>query len=156
VKHGNYKIGTPILKYKAPDGTEHFSHVNEKGLYLLAKLRNDDFQTTQKWRNKILNGEMSMYSIAGQPLPPIKEEMQGSTLIRTIVDIEPWEITICEKGVNPKANFKILAKETITQLIIEVNTPMKQEIFDPEESKASDYDDLAKSDLFHEAKTKKG
>jgi len=111
VKHGNYKIGTPLLKYQAADGTEHFSHVNEKGLYLLAKIRNDEFQTTQKWRNKILNGEMSMYSIAGQPLPPIKEEMQGTTSIRTIVDIEPWEITICEKGVNPKANFKVLAKQ---------------------------------------------
>jgi len=116
VKHGNYKIGTPLLKYKAADGTEHFSHVNEKGLYLLAKIRNDEFQTTQKWRNKILNGDMSMYSIAGQPLPPIKEEMQGSTSIRTIVDIEPWEITICEKGVNPKANFKVLAKNYLIDI----------------------------------------
>jgi len=111
VKHSNYKMGTPILNYHAVDGTDYFSHVNEKGLYLLAKIRNDEFQTTQKWRNKILNGEMSMYSIAGLPLPPVQHITEGSTTIRKVFDIEPFEITVCEKGVNPKANFKILAKQ---------------------------------------------
>ena len=109
VGHSNYKIGEPILKYEK-DGREYFSHVNEKGLYLVAKIRNDSFKTTQKWREKILKGEMNMYSIAGLPLESeIVEE--GGTKIRKIYDTEPWEITICEKGVNPKAKFKILAKQ---------------------------------------------
>jgi hypothetical protein len=110
VGHSNFKIGEPILKYTTKDGGEYFSHVNEKGLYLISKIRNDNFKTTQKWREKILKGEMSMYSIAGLPLETesIKE---GATTIRKVHDIEPWEITVCEKGVNPKAEFKVLAKE---------------------------------------------
>jgi len=109
VGHSNYKIGEPLLKY-VKDGHEYFSHVNEKGLYLVATIRNDSFKTTQKWREKILKGEMSMYSIAGLPLESeIVDE--GGTKIRKIYDTEPWEITICEKGVNPKTKFKILAKQ---------------------------------------------
>jgi len=109
VGHSNYKIGEPILKY-AKDGQEWFSHVNEKGLYLVAKIRNDSFKTTQKWREKILKGEMNMYSIAGLPLESeIVDE--GGTKIRKIYDTEPWEITVCEKGVNPKTQFKVIAKQ---------------------------------------------
>jgi hypothetical protein len=110
VGHGNYKIGEPLLKY-VKDGQEYFSHVNEKGLYLISKIRNDTFKTTLKWREKILKGEMSMYSIAGLPLES-EFVTEGGTKIRKVHDIEPWEITVCEKGVNPKAEFKILAKET--------------------------------------------
>lgn len=120
VGHSNYKIGEPLLKYEK-DGQEYFSHVNEKGLYLLAKIRNDNFKTTQKWREKILKGEMSMYSIAGLPLESEyiagevdhvdKDGTESGPVVRKVTDIEPWEITVCEKGVNPKAKFKVLAKE---------------------------------------------
>lgn len=110
VKHGDFKIGTPLLKYTAKDGKEYFSHVNEKGTYLLSKIRNDNFKSTRLWRDKILNGELAMYSISGLPLESEMIRENGEE-IRKVLDLEPWAITLCERGINPKAHTQIISKQ---------------------------------------------
>ncbi len=114
IKHGDFKIGTPLLKYVAKNGVEYFSHVNEKGTYLLSKIRNDNFKSTQLWRDKILNGELAMYSISGLPL---QHEIirEGGEEIRKVLDLEPWAVTLCERGINPKAHTQIISKERLTE-----------------------------------------
>jgi hypothetical protein len=106
VKHGDFKIGEPIKKFTRPDGQTFYSHVNEIGTYLISKIRNDGFKTTALWREAILKGELGMYSISGLPL---SWEIQKDGA-RRIDDLEPWAVTLCEHGVNPKAKTEVLAK----------------------------------------------
>jgi len=110
VKHGDFKVGKPILKYVNKKGEEFYSHVNEKGTYLISKIRNDSFKSTLLWRQKILQGELGMYSISGLPIEK-REIIQGSEVVRYIDDLEPWAVTLCEKGVNPKAKVQVISKE---------------------------------------------
>lgn len=110
VKHGDFKIGAPLLKYVDKTGFEYFSHVNEKGTYLLTKVRNDNFKSTQLWRDKITKGELAMYSISGLPIEYDTKLEKGES-VRYIYDIEPWAVTLCEQGINPKAHVQVISKQ---------------------------------------------
>ena len=109
VKHGDFKIGKPLLTY-AGNGHEYFSHVNERGTYLVSKIRNDKLKSTQMFRERILKGELGMYSISGLPIEST-EELDGKEVVRKVLDLEPWAVTLCERGVNPKAKVTVISKE---------------------------------------------
>ena len=115
VKHGDFKVGKPLLKYVNKKGEEYFSHVNEKGTFLISKIRNDTLKSTQLWRDKIINGELGMYSISGLPIEK-RDIIQGSEVVRYVDDLEPWAVTLCEKGINPKAKVSVISKETVEPL----------------------------------------
>ena len=110
VKHGNFQIGTPLLNYHAPDGTEYYSHVNEVGTYLISKIRKNNWRSVNLIRKQILDGKLKMYSISGDPIK-YETKMHDGEPTRFIYDIDPWEVTLCEKGVNPRAHVRILAKQ---------------------------------------------
>jgi hypothetical protein len=112
VKHGDFRIGTVLHKFTKPNGETVYTHVNEIGTYLITKIRNDNFLTTKLWREAILRGELGMYSISGLPLPDavVYKEEHGER-VRYIYDLEPWAPTLCEHGVNPKAQTEVIAKE---------------------------------------------
>lgn len=114
VNHKEFKIGKPLLKYVDSQGKEYFSHVNEKGMYLISKIRNDKLKTTQLYRAKILKGEMGMYSISGLPLEYQMVKAEDGMEVRRVDDVEPWAVTLCEKGVtqavNPKAVASVISK----------------------------------------------
>jgi hypothetical protein len=105
------KIAQPILKYVDKAGVEYFSHVNEKGTYLIGKIRADNMKTSEYYRDKARKGELNGYSVNVVPL-----ERNG----KTITDMEYTAITITEKGVmrprNPMTrDVKVLSKgEVIT------------------------------------------
>lgn len=112
LNHGDFKIGIPLLKYVNMDGETFYSHVNEKGTYLISKIRNDNFKTTQMVREDILKGELRSYSISGLPLDYIKKKVDGLTL-RYVTDVEPWATTLCYEAKCPKAanSIHIISKE---------------------------------------------
>ena len=112
LNHGDFKIGIPLLKYVNKDGETFYSHVNEKGTYLITKIRNDNFKTTQMVRDDILKGELRSYSISGLPLDYIKKNEDGLTL-RYVTDVEPWATTLCYDAKCPKAvnSIRIISKE---------------------------------------------
>lgn len=119
VNHKEFKLAQPQLKYTNSEGREYYSHVNEKGTYLISKLRNDNLKTTQQFREKARNGDLTHYSISGTPLESqiVKAEDGGDA--RRVDDIEYWAITLCEKGVvqavNPKAAVAVISKsEAVT------------------------------------------
>jgi hypothetical protein len=113
INHGlgpvkEFKLAQPMLKYVDSKGTEYFSHVNEKGTYLISKLRNDDLKATKYYREKARNGELNGYSVNAIPL-----ERNGNV----VTDMEYTAITITEKGVMKPVNpmtrdVKVISKAT--------------------------------------------
>lgn len=109
VNHKEFKVAQPLLKYKAADGTEYFSHVNEKGTYLISKIRNDSLKTTQYYREEARKGNLNGYSITGLPLEKAADNP------KRVLDIEYHSITLTEKSrmkpINPMSrDVKVLAK----------------------------------------------
>jgi len=109
IDHGNFKIGTALLQYPE-ENPEYFSHVHEKGMYLITKIRKDNLQRTRKYRKEIMAGDYKMYSISGEPIEK-RNVVRDNTVIREINDIDPFEVAIVKEGVNPKANFQVLHKQ---------------------------------------------
>jgi len=113
VNHGvgpvkEFKLAQPMLKYVDSEGTEYFSHVNEKGTYLIGKVRDDDLKATRYYREKARRGELNGYSVNAIPL-----ERDG----HAVLDMEYTAVTITEKGVmkpvNPKTrDVKVISKAT--------------------------------------------
>jgi hypothetical protein len=137
VNHGvgpvkEFKLAQPMLKYVDSEGTEYFSHVNEKGTYLIGKVRDDDLKATRYYREKARKGELNGYSVNAIPL-----ERDG----HAVLDMEYTAVTITEKGVmkpvNPKTrDVKVISKavDVINDAVqeakkviskIEANTPPK-------------------------------
>lgn len=114
VNHKEFKLGTPVLKYTNGEGQEFFSHVNEKGTYLISKIRNDNLRTTQIYREKIKKGLLASYSITGLPLTSEIVKAEDGQPARRVDDIEPWSVTLCEKdvmkAVNPKAEVQVISQ----------------------------------------------
>jgi hypothetical protein len=109
VKHSNLQGGLAVLKYIKPDGTTVYSHVNEVGMYLISKIRNNNWRSVQNIRKQVLEGKLGMYSISGDPVD-FEVKKEHGELVRYIYDIDPWEVTLCERGVNPKAHVTVLSK----------------------------------------------
>lgn len=114
VNHKEFKLAQPILKYVDSTGKEYFSHVNEKGTFLVSKIRDDDQKTTQYYREKVRKGEITGYSISGPPLSFEMIKAEDGQPARRVDDVEYWAITLCEKGVvkavNPKAEVSVISK----------------------------------------------
>jgi len=111
IDHGNFKIGTALLQYPE-DEPQYFSHVHEKGMYLITKVRDDKLNRTRKYRGEILRGEYKMYSISGEPIEK-QNVSRDNKMVREIYDIDPFEVAIVKEGVNPKANFQVLNKQDV-------------------------------------------
>jgi len=99
INHKEFKLAQPQLSYVDSTGKTFYSHVNEKGTYLISKIRNDKLKTTQFYREQVKKGNITGYSITGLPLE------KGETS-KTITDIEYHAITLCEKGVMKAVNPK--------------------------------------------------
>lgn len=108
-KHGGFQIGTPLLTYTTPSGETVYSHVNEVGTYLISKIRDNPWRSVQTVRKQVLNGTLKMYSISGDPVS-VHYMREGGEMTRYVDDIDPWEVTLCEKGVNPKTAIRVLSK----------------------------------------------
>ncbi len=108
INHKEFKLAQPQLRYTNSKGETFYSHVNEKGTYLISKIRNDDLKTTKFYREEVRKGNITGYSITGLPLA------KGDSP-KTITDIEYHAITLTEKGVmkavNPKTReVKVISK----------------------------------------------
>ena len=108
INHKEFKLAQPQLSYVNSKGEKFYSHVNEKGTYLIGKLRNDSLKTTLFYREQARKGNLTGYSITGLPL-------QKGTSEKEILDIEYHSVTLVEKGimkaVNPKTReVKVISK----------------------------------------------
>ena len=106
IDHGNFQIGEPLLQYPE-DNPKYFTHVHEKGLYGIVKIRNDKLRRTQHYRKLISDGTYKMFSISGEPIRS-EQLLMDNEIVRKIYDIDPFEWAIVKEGYNPKANIQIL------------------------------------------------
>jgi hypothetical protein len=109
LSHGDFKAGVPLLKYTNSEGRTYYSHVNEKGMYLLSKVRNDGLEKTRQVRDAIKRGEYRMYSVAGMAIKAEKITVDGEE-VRKVDDMDPYEVSYVPVGMNPKAEFQVLSK----------------------------------------------
>lgn len=111
IDHESLIIAKALLRHPQ-ENPRYFSHVHEKGMYLIAKIRDDDLSYTKQYRQLIKDGTYKMYSIRGKAINPQMIEKDGRT-VRKIDDIDPIEVAIVKEGMNPKAGpIEVLKEKT--------------------------------------------
>jgi len=102
---GEINIAKPILKYTTQDGQTHYTHVNEKGTYLIVKMRDDDMRATQYYRSVAKAGGLKGYSVNAFVL---KKDPENP---KRVLDMEYSAITLTEQltPINPKTQVQTLS-----------------------------------------------
>jgi len=110
IDHSNFQIAVAIPKWPEED-PKHFSHVHEKGMYLIGKVRSDSLAHSRHYRKLIREGVYKMYSISGKPIRHETVMLENKHLVRKIYDIDPVEVGIVKEGMNQKAGPLELLKQ---------------------------------------------
>ena len=109
--HSNIQVGEVIDAYTDSDGRLWKSGVDDAGMFVVIKLR-DDIEKAREVANEIRKGNLTGFSIGGQAFKRInKSDVQHGNYTE-ISKLELHEVTICEKGINPEATFRILKEDT--------------------------------------------
>ena len=108
--HSNIQVGEVIPTYTDTNGRMWKSEVDDTGLFVVIKLRND-IEKAREVAAEIRKGNLRSFSIGGQAFKRVNKSdgMRGS--YREIQDMELHEVTICEKGINTESTFKILKED---------------------------------------------
>jgi HK97 family phage prohead protease len=119
LEHSNITIGKILLKERVKDssGGEHWTHVDEKGLYVVCELR-DDIEIADKVWEMANKGELNAFSIGGRALKKGLAQEGGHTFWK-IDDLELYEITVCKRGKNTLSGFEVLKSYLENGLITE-------------------------------------
>ena len=107
VMHSDVQVGHALPAYISKAGNIFKSGVDDKGLFFISELR-DDTKIANRVRDQIKKGGMSSYSIAGSATKSKEINKSDGSHILQVDDMELAEVTICEKGVNQNAHFKLL------------------------------------------------
>ena len=110
--HSNIQVGSVIPSYTDSDGRVWKSGVDDAGMFVVIQLR-DDIEKAREVANEIRKGALRGFSIGGQAFKRMRKSDAEHGDYTEISKLELHEVTICEKGINPEATFRIL-KEDIT------------------------------------------
>jgi HK97 family phage prohead protease len=109
--HSNIQVGSVIPHYTDSDGRVWKSGVDDAGMFVVIKLR-DDIEKAREVANQIRKGALRGFSIGGQAFKRMRKSDQEHGDYTEISKLELHEVTICEKGINPEATFRILKEDT--------------------------------------------
>ena len=109
--HSNIQVGEVIPHYTDSDGRMWKSTVDDSGMFVVIKLR-DDIEKAREVANQIRKGSLRGFSIGGQAFKRINKHDAEHGNYTEISKLELHEVTICEKGINPEATFRILKEDT--------------------------------------------
>jgi len=109
--HSNIQVGTVIPSYTDSSGRLWKSEVDDTGMFVVIKLRGD-IEKAREVASEIRKGNLRSFSIGGQAFERINKSDQTRGDYREIRRMELHEVTICEKGINPEAQFRILKEDT--------------------------------------------
>lgn len=107
---GEINVAIPVLKLpasKAADGKDHYTHVNEKGTYLISKLRQGGPKVMDYFRAKAKAGGFTGYSVNAFAL------QRDPANPKRVLDMEYSAITLTDTLVprNPKTRaLRVLSK----------------------------------------------
>jgi len=109
LEHSNITLGKILLgeHIKDSQGKDHYTHVDDRGLYVLCELR-DDLEIANRVWDMACKGELNAFSIGGRCLKrrPVAKGSMGP--FWQIDDIELYEVTICKRGKNTLSGFEVL------------------------------------------------
>jgi len=109
--HSNIQVGEVIKSYTDSDGRLWKSGVDDAGMFVVIQLR-DDIEKAREVANEIRKGNLTGFSIGGQAFKRINKSDVKHGNYTEISKLELHEVTICEKGINPEASFRILKEDT--------------------------------------------
>jgi len=101
--HQNIQVGKIISEYG-----DVKTHVDDKGLFIVAKIRSDLDTSNQVWK-LIVDGKLNGFSIAGE-IVRAHDECDDSKCVKIIDKLNIFEVSVCDKPVNTKSGFVILSK----------------------------------------------
>jgi HK97 family phage prohead protease len=108
--HSNIQVGEVVPNYTDTNGRMWKSEVDDTGMFVVIKLRND-IEKAREVASEIRKGNLRSFSIGGQAFERINKTDQSRGDYREISRMELHEVTICEKGINPEAQFRILKED---------------------------------------------
>lgn len=110
VQHHSQQGGVILPEWKDPEtGKLYRSGVDEHGLFVLGKIRNDGTRLAQGVRKEILEGKLNSFSIGGTEMKEYsRPEYEEGKMVNRINKIELHEVTLCREGMNSEAWYKVL------------------------------------------------
>jgi HK97 family phage prohead protease len=109
--HSNIQVGEVIDSYVDSNGRMWKSEVDDAGMFVVVSLRND-IEKAREVAAEIRKGNLQGFSIGGQAFKRVRKSDGEHGDYQEISKMELHEITICEKGINPEAQFRILKEDT--------------------------------------------
>jgi HK97 family phage prohead protease len=109
--HSNIQVGQVIPEYTDSSGRMWKSEVDDTGMFVVIKLRGD-IEKAREVAAEIRKGNLRSFSIGGQAFERVNKHDSSRGDYREIRRMELHEVTICEKGINPEAQFRILKEDT--------------------------------------------
>ena len=109
--HSNIQVGEVIDSYIDSNGRMWKSEVDDTGMFVVVKMRND-IEKAREVASEIRKGSLRGFSIGGQAFKRVRKSDAEHGDYQEISKMELHEITICEKGINPEAQFRILKEDT--------------------------------------------
>lgn len=111
--HSNIQVGEVVPNYTDTGGRVWKSEVDDTGMFVVIKLRSD-IEKAREVAAEIRKGNLKSFSIGGQAFERVNKHDGTRGDYREIRRMELHEVTICEKGINPEAQFRILKEDTTT------------------------------------------
>ena len=108
--HSNIQVGEVIPQYTDSEGRVWKSGVDDAGMFVVIKLR-DDIEKAREVAKEIRKGALRGFSIGGQAFKRMRKSDASHGDYTEISKLELHEVTICEKGINPEATFRILKED---------------------------------------------
>jgi len=108
--HSNIQVGEVIPNYTDNEGRLWKSEVDDVGMFVVVELR-DDIEKAKEVAAEIRKGSLRGFSIGGQAFKRVRKSDPVHGNYQEISKLELHEITICEKGINPEATFRILKED---------------------------------------------
>ena len=119
--HSNIQVGEVIPQYTDSSGRLWKSGVDDAGLFVVIQVR-DDIEKAREVANEIRKGALRGFSIGGQAFKRMRKADSEHGDYTEISKLELHEVTICEKGINPEATFRILKEDTTMTESTDMNT----------------------------------
>ena len=129
--HSNIQVGEVIPNYTDSEGRVWKSEVDDVGMFVVIQLR-DDIEKAKEVAAEIRKGKLRGFSIGGQAFKRVRKSDPKHGDYQEISKLELHEITICEKGINPEATFRILKEDTNNKVnnMTEENEDMTKQLGD--------------------------
>jgi HK97 family phage prohead protease len=128
--HSNIQVGEVVPNYTDSEGRVWKSEVDDVGMFVVIKLR-DDIEKAKEVAAEIRKGKLRGFSIGGQAFKRVRKSDPKHGDYQEISKLELHEVTICEKGINPEATFRILKEDKTGEIMTETeNDDMTKQLGD--------------------------